>query len=113
MVTDKPGYIHLIEYLTEHLNLFEGFANSTNNLSSTIIETIEDQLSKQIINVCMQNGNLTVNQRNKIIHEVDLILSDLEEVLSAVLNNSITNEQLLFIEEFCILIKSLFDESIF
>jgi len=111
MVTDKQGYIHLIEYLTNHLSLFEAASSYDNLTSSTVIETIEDQLSEQIINVCMQNDSLTTTQRNTVVREVDLVLSDLEEVLSAVLNNTATQEQVTFIEEFSILIKNLFDEA--
>jgi len=112
MVTNKDGYIHLIEYLTEHLSLFENALHDTEANTSSIIEKIEEELGEQIISVCMQNDNLTFNQRNTIIREVDSILSDLEEILSIVVNNPITNDQLSFIKEFAILIKNLFDEEI-
>ena len=48
MVTDKEGYIHLIQYLTEHLGLFE---SSENNVAATetVMELFEQQLSAQII----------------------------------------------------------------
>jgi hypothetical protein len=111
MVTDTEGYIHIIEYLTEHLSLFENIAvNSTTNV--TVMEKIEEELSEQIINVCMQNNDLTFSQRNTIIREVDAIVYDLEEILSGVVNNPITNDQLIFIKEFSILIKNLFDSEI-
>jgi hypothetical protein len=112
MVTDQKGYIHLIEYLTKHLSLFENMTYAQDTLSSTIIETIEQELGCQIIDVCTQNQKLSFNQRNDIIREVDSILYDLEEILSAVLNNEITKEQTTFIEEFSLLIKNLFDEAI-
>ncbi|WP_426359607.1 DUF3802 family protein [Pseudocolwellia sp. HL-MZ19] len=112
MVTDQNGYIHLIEYLTKHLSLFENITNAQNSSSSTIIETIEEELGCQIINVCTQNQKLSFSQRNAIVREVDSILYDLEEILSAVLNNKITKEQTTFIKEFSILIKNLFDEAI-
>lgn len=111
MVTDKEGYIQLIEYLTMHLSLFEDQSSST-KLCSTIIETIEVELSQQIMSVCLQNENLIASQRNMIVREVDSILYDLEEILSAVLNNCITAEQLEFIKEFAALLKNLFDEEI-
>jgi hypothetical protein len=112
MVTDQEGYIHLIEYLTKHLSLFENITKSQNSITSTIIETIEEELGGQIINVCQQNQQLKFNQRNEVIREVDSILYDLEEILSAVLNNKITEDQTVFIKEFCMLIKNLFDEAI-
>jgi len=113
MVTDTDGYVHIIEYLTEHLSLFEGntaSANAGNNPS--VIEIIEEQLSEQIISVCSQNEELTFNQRNEIIREVDAILYDLEEILSGVINNPVTMEQLEFLVEFSSLIKNLFDTEI-
>lgn len=111
MVTDTEGYIHIIEYLTEHLSLFENATSAPSN-NMTVMAKIEEELSEQIINVCMQNDKLTFNQRNTIIREVDSIVYDLEEILSAVVNNPITSEQLTFINEFAILIKNLFDSEI-
>jgi len=112
MVTDKDGYSHLIEYLTAHLNLFENVVTKGTTQSPSIIETIEEELGEQIISVCIQNNNLTFNQRNTVVREVDSILYDLEEILSAVINNPITSEQLAFVKEFALLIKNLFDEEI-
>lgn len=111
MVTDKNGYIHLIEYLTEHLSLFENLASTQGSNSPTIIEKIEEVLADQIIQLCLQH-KLSFNQRNTIIREVDSILHDLEEILSTVVHNPITVEQLTFIKEFALLIKNLFDSEI-
>jgi hypothetical protein len=112
MVTDKDGYIQLIEYLAENLSLFENTPIKADTNASSIIEKIEEELSHQIMTVCLQNITLSGNHRNKIIREVNAILSDLEEVLSAVLNNPITTEQSDFIKEFSLLIKNLFDEQV-
>ncbi len=113
MVTNTEGYIHIIEYLTQHLNLFENSSSATTNTSSeTVIEVIEQELSEQIISVCGQNEALTFNQRNTIIREVDAIVYDLEEILSGVINNKVTPEQLHFIKEWSALIKNLFDTEI-
>jgi len=111
MVTDTEGYIHIIEYLTAHLNLFE---NSTNieNANSSVLEIIEQEMSEQIISLCSQNKDLTFNQRNTIVREIDAIVYDLQEILSGVIDNSVTNQQLAFIKEFAILIKNLFDTEI-
>lgn len=111
MVTDTEGYIHIIEYLTEHLSLFESKDGMTAG-SLTIIAAIEEELSEQIIAVCSQNESLSFNQRNTIIREIDSIVSDLEEILSGVVNNSVTEPQLIFIKEFSTLIKNLFDTEI-
>ena len=111
MVTDTEGYIHLIEYLTEHLSFFENTPVAEDS-SDTVIAVIERELSEQIINVCSQNNRLNFNQRNAIIREVDAIVYDLEEVLSSVMNNPITQDQSRFFNEFAGLIKNLFDAEI-
>jgi len=111
MVTDTDGYIQIIEYLTEHLSLFEQPANAEFG-ADTVMAVIEQELSDQIISVCSQNEALTFNQRNTIIREVDAIVYDLEEILSGVVNNPINIEQLSFIKEFSLLIKNLFDSEI-
>jgi len=111
MVTDTEGYIHIIEYLTEHLSLFENTFTTDNN-AETVMAVIEVELSEQIITVCSQNQQLTFNQRNAIIREVDAIVYDLEEILSGVINNPVTEQQSVFIKEFASLIKNLFDSEV-
>ena len=111
MVTDTEGYIHIIEYLTEHLSLFENSLIQDNN-TETVMAVIEMELSEQIISVCSQNDALTFTQRNAIIREVDAIVYDLEEILSGVVNNPVTDQQNSFIKEFATLIKNLFDTEI-
>ncbi|GIU45699.1 topoisomerase II [Shewanella sairae] len=111
MVTDKDGYIHLVQYLTEHLGIF---ANSQHQSASddTVMELFEEQLAAQIIMVCGQNPSLTFAQRNLVIREVDSIVYDLEEILARVADQKATAEQTLFITEFSCLIKNLFDQEI-
>ncbi len=111
MVTDSEGYIHIIEYLTEHLSFFEN-SSSTDQNTDSVIAVIERELSDQIISVCSQNESLSFNQRNAIIREVDAIVYDLEEILSGVINNPVTQQQSRFIKEFSTLIKNLFDTEI-
>jgi len=111
MVTDTEGYIHIIEYLTEHLSLFEN-SIAVDKSTETVMAVIEIELSEQIISVCSQNSALTFNQRNAIIREVDAIVYDLEEILSGVINNPVTDQQRAFIKEFATLIKNLFDSEI-
>lgn len=111
MVTDTEGYVHIIEYLVEHLSLFENSAAQCSQ-NDSVIATIEEELSSQIINVCSQNESLTFNMRNAIIREVDAIVYDLEEILSGVTDHLVTQEQITFIKEFAGLIKNLFDTEI-
>ncbi|MPY24280.1 DUF3802 family protein [Shewanella psychropiezotolerans] len=111
MVTDKDGYMHLIQYLTEHLGLFEG-QEVVSVVGDTVMELFEEQLSAQIIMVCGQNPSLSFAQRNTVIREIDAIVYDLEEILANVAKRNATPEQTLFITEFSGLIKNLFDQEI-
>ncbi|MGK0411501.1 MAG: hypothetical protein ACJASB_003704 [Shewanella psychromarinicola] len=111
MVTDKDGYMHLIQYLTEHLGLFESSENTVNT-TETVMELFEDQLSAQIIMVCGQNPQLSFAQRNIVIREIDAIVYDLEEILASVANHQATLEQSIFVTEFSGLIKNLFDQEV-
>lgn len=111
MVTDTDGYVHIIEYLTEHFSLFEN-SSASGTSNETVMEVIEQELTEQVILVCSQNDKLSFNQRNTIIREVDAIVYDLEEILSGVINNVVTEEQKLFLKEFALLIKNLFDTEI-
>jgi hypothetical protein len=111
MVTDKDGYMHLIQYLTEHLGLFET-PEAEDLMSDTVLEIFEEQLAAQIIMVCGQNPNLSFSQRNTIVREVDAIVYDLEEILAKVANQRATASQSIFVSEFSGLIKNLFDQEI-
>lgn len=111
MVIDTEGYIHIIEYLTEHLSLFENCV-ATDKSADTVMSVIEIELSEQIISVCGQNIGLSFNQRNDIVREVDAIVSDLEEILSGIVKNPVTEAQSQFIKEFATIIKNLFDNEI-
>ncbi|MCD8476420.1 MAG: DUF3802 family protein [Shewanella fodinae] len=109
MVTDKEGYAHLIQYLTEHL----GCSKMRYGVDgSTVMEVFEDLLAAQIIVVCGQNPELSFAQRNTIIREVDAIMYDLEEILAGCGRQPVNREQSYFITEFTGLVKNLFDQEI-
>ncbi|WOT06587.1 DUF3802 family protein [Shewanella youngdeokensis] len=111
MVTDTDGYIHLVQYLTEHLGIFENSQQQA-TAEDTVMELFEAQLAAQILLVCGQNPSLTFAQRNLIIREVDSIVYDLEEIFASVSTDKATPEQTMFITEFSGLIKNLFDQEI-
>ncbi|KFZ38529.1 topoisomerase II [Shewanella mangrovi] len=110
MVTDKDGYAHLIQYLSENLELFTNVG--TDPSDNTVMELFEEQLSAQIIMICGQNPELSFAQRNTIIREIDAVVYDLEEVLGKVAGQPATVEQIHFISEFSGLIKNLFDQEV-
>ncbi|MDP5151465.1 DUF3802 family protein [Rheinheimera baltica] len=109
MVTDKPGYEHLIQFLTEHLALFETASSAD---GKTIGELLEESIAEQIITLCTQHTALEMNHRSMIIREVDGIMYDFQEVLSSVLEKNATTQQAELINEISLLIKNLFDTAI-
>ncbi|AIY63950.1 DUF3802 family protein [Pseudoalteromonas piratica] len=111
MVIDKQGYDELIMYLTEHLSLFEK-PGEVRPGAPTVMALIEDDIAEQIINLCMQHEDLSVDDRSLIMREVDGIVYDLQEVLSGVINQPVTIEQHAFIDEFAGLVKNLFDSAV-
>jgi hypothetical protein len=111
MVTDKPGYEHLIQFLTEHLSLFEQKGTPTAH-QKTLGVIIEEQIAEQIIQLCLQHTELETIHRSMIVREVDGIMYDFQEVLSSVINRPATEEQVELINEVALLIKNLFDTAI-
>jgi hypothetical protein len=111
MVTDKPGYEHLIQFLTEHLMLFEQAGTPTSH-QKTLGVIIEELIAEQIISLCTQHTELETIHRSQIIREVDGIMYDFQEVLASVLNRPATMEQVELINEVALLIKNLFDNAI-
>jgi hypothetical protein len=110
MVTDKPGYEHLIQFLTEHLSLFA--SPGSDDTDKTIGALLEDSIARQIIILCTQHTALEMNHRSMIIREVDGIMYDFQEVLSSVLEKNATRQQAELINEISLLIKNLFDNAI-
>ncbi|WP_333606434.1 DUF3802 family protein [Arsukibacterium sp.] len=111
MVTDKPGYEHLIQFLTEHLALFTE-ANTSQPDAKSIGELLEERIAEQIITLCTQHTELEVNHRSMIIREVDGIMYDFQEVLSSVLEQPATPAQAELLNEVALLIKNLFDSAV-
>ncbi len=111
MVLDKQGYDELVMYLTQHLALFEKPGVVKAN-APKVLELIEDVIAEHVIRLCEQHTGLTTEQRSLIVREVDGIVYDLQEVLSSVTEQRVTEEQREFIEEFAGLVKNLFDNAI-
>ncbi|OCW96853.1 DUF3802 family protein [Alishewanella sp. HH-ZS] len=111
MVIDKPGYEHLIQFLTEHLSLFTA-TGPTAPANKTIGVLLEEKIAEQIITLCTQHTELETNHRSLIIREVDGIMYDFQEILSSVLDKPATQDQQDLINEIALLIKNLFDNAI-
>lgn len=110
MVTDKPAYDQLIDYLTTNKSLFH---NSNPPEGMPTVETlIEEEVSEQIISLCTQHDELETNHRAVIIREVDGIVYDIQQVLNEYWEQPATEEQAKFIHELAGLIKNIFDSAI-
>jgi hypothetical protein len=111
MVTDKPAYDQLIDYLTTSKSLFLNTTPPPEGMP-TIETLIEEEVSEQIIALCTQHQELETNHRAIIIREVDGIVYDIEQVLAECWHRPATEEQAKFIHEFAGLIKNIFDSAI-
>lgn len=110
MVVESDGYISLIEYLVERLELFETQQQSEGE--RTIEDLVSNRVASNLMAICEQNPQLDPKVRFMIMQEADAVVADLEEVLSAVWLRAPTPEQQAFLEEFIDLIKNLFDSAI-
>lgn len=111
MIVESDGYVELIQYLTENLDMFEHSAETSQKASFTVRDQLEDSLSDKIMRVSQQH-DVSQSVRFNIVREADAILYDLEEVLASVLNQQPTAQQQAFIEEFTGLVKNLLDARI-
>jgi hypothetical protein len=111
MVVDKQGYDELVMYLTYNLALFEK-PGEIKPGAPKVMELIEDVIAEHVIRICEQHTGLSTEQRSLIVREVDGIVYDLQEVLSSVVDQTVTQEQHQFIEEFAGLVKNLFDAAV-
>ncbi|MCC5854247.1 MAG: DUF3802 family protein [Idiomarina sp.] len=108
MIVETNGYIELVQYLSENIEVFTQPAPAAEQASQTVREMFEEQLSNSIMVVCQQH-TLDQAQRLDIVREADAILYDLEEVLASVLNTYPGQRQQAFITEFVGLVKNLID----
>ncbi|MDU0114137.1 DUF3802 family protein [Psychrosphaera aquimarina] len=111
MVTDKPAYDQLIDYLTTSKSIFLNTTAPVTDMP-TVETLIEEELSEQIITLCTQQEALEPNHRAIIVREVDGIVYDIQQVLAEYWTNHATEEQAEFIHEFAGLIKNVFDSAI-
>lgn len=111
MVTDKPAYAELIDYLASNKEVFRASDFVADN-APTLEVLIETEIAEQIITLCTQHEELEQNHRSIIIREVDGIVYDIEQVLSEFWKRNLTESQISFVKEYSSLIKNVFDSSI-
>jgi len=108
MITQGDGYHALIEYLTEHLALFEPVPQPDQG-GVSIRLFIRYQLIEQIALIFEQKKHFQQQEKIYIVEEFDIVLNDLGEVLGRLLEHQITEHQKAFIIEYSGLLKNLFD----
>ena len=111
MITHSKGYIELVHYLTEHLEVFTQTESSVPQKALTVRECFEEQLAESVMQINKQH-HLDEAARLEVVREADAILYDLEEVLASVLDKRPSPNQEAFIIEFIGLVKNLFDSKI-
>lgn len=111
MVTDKPAYDQLIDYLNSNKSIFHNDQPPPANLPS-IENLMEQEISDQVIQLCTQHEALETNHRSIIIREIDGIVYDIQQVLDEYWQQPATPEQSEFIHDFATLIKNIFDSEI-
>lgn len=111
MILETEGYIELIQYLTEHLEIFTVTVTPAEQAAVTVREYFEEELANSIMLVNQQHEMETAT-RLDIVREADAILYDLEEVLASVLETKPGPQQQAFIKEFVGLVKNLFDSEL-
>lgn len=110
MITSQEGYVHLIQYLTEKLDLFEHPGSSVAGFS--VGEVIETKLADAVMKIVQQHDPMASDDRFLLVRESDAIVYDLREVLSSCWESSASLDQVEFIEEYIGLIKNLFDTAL-
>lgn len=111
MVTDKPAYDQLLDYLTSNRAIFADHSSSSKTELS-IESIVEEQIASQVIALCTQHETLEANHRSIIIREVDGIVYDMQQILLEYWQQKATQEQKDFLIEFAGLIKNVFDAEV-
>nr|WP_086939365.1 DUF3802 family protein [Thaumasiovibrio occultus] len=111
MVVESDGYLSLIEYFTENLQLFER-AGVFEEGRESIEDVVMDLIASNLMTVFSQNPDLDADLRFTLMQEADRVMEDLSEVLTSVWCQCPTVEQVAFLEDYVSLVKNLFDSAI-
>lgn len=107
MVVDSDGYHALIEHFAFNLSVFEEPGEPLGG--ETVADIVHDLVSTNIMTICEQNQGISSALRFQVLKEADRVVEDMEEVLAAKWEQSVTAEQVGFLEEYIALVKNLFD----
>ena len=108
MIIQSEGYLSLVEYLTEHLALFEA-EEDENPGTATLKQFIRYQLAEQMFLIFSRHKGLNADDKIYIVDDFEQVFSDLSEVLGRLLDHKATKAQRTFITDYVSLVKNLFD----
>ncbi|WP_162046341.1 DUF3802 family protein [Vibrio taketomensis] len=110
MVVETEGYLALIEYLASNLDVFSKEDGDTG--SESVEDVVTDMVASNIMAIFEQNPELHSSVRFKLLKEADSVVADLAEVLAGAWKRAATNEQIVFLDEYIVLVKNLFDNAV-
>ena len=111
MIIQNNGYHSLIEYLTEHLAVFE-MSPQDEQHSTTLDLYVRYQFTEQMRLLFNQHTNLLEQEKLYIVAEFDKAYADLRQIMGANFKQQTTKQQQVFIKEFSGLLKNLFDSQL-
>ncbi|MDP2559626.1 DUF3802 family protein [Psychrobium sp. 1_MG-2023] len=108
MVIQSDGYQSLIEYLTEHLSIFNP-AEQQEKHATTVKMFIRYQMVEQMALLFKQHPELLPQEKIYIVAEFDTAFDDLSEVLGMHIEQQTTPSQQAFLTDYAGIFKNLFD----
>lgn len=110
MLLKSDAYDACISYFSDHLSIFE--KKSGNNTGYLIVDIVHDQVADMLMNFFIQQPQLTNEARLAVVVEGDKLVEDIEQILGKCWEHSASKEQVLFINEYFVLLKNSLDSQI-
>ena len=111
MITDTDGYQAAIEYLIEHIHIFQ--EGSLDEGVQTIEDLCISNISNDVMTICKQHPEIDQDAHFKIMQEVDVVFEDISDVMQHVWDKYPNQAQKTFLDEYFMLLKNLFDSALF
>lgn len=110
MLLQSEAYGSCINYLADHLNIFEGKKGAVEG--TVIAELVKDKTADMLIDFCDQQEHLSNHARLEVIAEGDDIVRDIEQVLGKCWHYKATEAQYAFLEEYFLILKNSLDSQV-
>ena len=110
MLLKSEAYQSCISYFADNLNIFEGVESSGNG--QVIADIVLDEVANLLMTFCQQQPQLSNEARLMVIAEGDKIVDDMEQILGKCWERNASDEQVLFIKEYFLLVKNSLDSQV-